>query len=88
LKQLPFANALSFVTGVIYVICALGLTFAQDLYVSYVNSFFHGINLTALITKEMTLVSTITGLVTAVISAWLVGYLFAYCYNWCGKKFK
>ena len=87
MKLIPFANALSFVFGLIYIICALGIAFAKDFYIAFINSFFHGINLAALPVKEMTLSGTIVGFIITVVLTWILGYLFAYCYNWCDKRF-
>lgn len=87
MKKLPFANALAFVAGLIYVVCALGIAFARDLYFAFLGSFFHGIDLAALPSKEITLSGAITGFIAIVITAWVLGYIFARCYNWCDKKF-
>lgn len=87
MKELPFANALAFVSGTVSIVCLLGITFAKDVFMAFVNSFAHGIDLAALPVKEVTLPSAIIGFITVVVATWLLGYFFAYCYNWCDKKF-
>ena len=87
MKEVPFANALAFVSGVISIVCLLGVVFAKGAFIAIVNSFFHGIDLAALPVKQVTLPSAIMGFITIVVVTWLLGYLFAYCYNWCVKKF-
>lgn len=86
MKTLPFANALTLVAGLVYVVCALGIAFARDAYVTVVNSFFHGIDIASLATKEMTLATTLSGFIVTLVTAWVLGYIFAHCYNWCAKN--
>ena len=88
MKEVPFANALAFVAAIFYIICALGIAFARDAYIAFVNIFFHGIDLTALPVKETSLTNTVIGFIVLVFASWVLGYLFAYCYNWCTKRFK
>lgn len=88
MKEVPFANASAFVSGVISLVCLLGVLFAKDLFTALVNSFFHGVDLAALPVKEVTLTNAIPGFITVVAATWILGYLFAYCYNWCDKRFK
>jgi len=87
MKLIPFANATAFVFGLIYIICALGIAFARDFYVAFVNSFFHGIDMAALPVKEMTLSAIVVGFIAVVALTWILGLLFAHCYNWCDKRF-
>ncbi len=88
MKELPFANALAFVSGTISLVCLLGVAFARDAFMALANSFFHGVDLSVLPAKEITLGSAITGFITIVVGAWIIGWLFAYCYNWCDRKFR
>lgn len=81
MKEVPFANALAFVSGLVSLICALGVWLARDAFVGLFGEIFHGINLAALPVKEVTVGGVITGLIVAVISAWILGYIFASSYN-------
>ena len=87
MKEVPFANALAFVSGLVSLICAVGVWLARDAFIALFGEIFHGINMAALPVKEVTIDGVITGLIVIVISAWVSGYIFAYCYNWCDKKF-
>lgn len=85
MKEVPFANALAFVSGLVSLICALGVWLARDAFVGLFGEIFHGINLAALPVKEVTVGGVITGLIVAVISAWILGYIFASSYNKLAK---
>lgn len=85
MKEVPFANALAFVSGLISLICAAGVWLIRDTFVGLFGEIFHGINLAALPVKEVTVGGVITGLIVAVISAWILGYIFASSYNKLAK---
>lgn len=87
MNKIAFANATAFTSGLVSVICLLGVLFAKDLFVGLINNFFHGINLAAMPVKEVDLGSAAIGFITVVVSTWILGYIFAYCYNWCAKRF-
>lgn len=87
MKVIPFANALAFTAGVASLICAAGVWLARDAFMALFGEIFHGINLSALPVKEVTLGGVITGLIVIVISGWVLGLVFAHCYNWCEKRF-
>lgn len=88
MREVPFANALAFTSGVASLLCAAGVWLARDVFIGIFGEIFHGVNFAALPVKEVTVGGLITGLIAIVISAWVLGYIFARCYNWCDKRFK
>ncbi|MDO8621108.1 MAG: DUF5676 family membrane protein [Candidatus Levybacteria bacterium] len=85
MKEVPFANALALVSGLVSLICAAGVWLARDAFVGLFGEIFHGIDLAALPIKEVTMGGVITGLIVVVISGWVLGYIFASLYNKLAK---
>lgn len=75
------ANALVVVGGGLYIICAAWILLSRDSFMGVINTWVHGIDLSALPSKTPDLGTLLMGLLTFVISAWLTGYVFAVVYN-------
>lgn len=90
-KLNPNAVALSLgiTTAMIYIICLIFIAFLPlQTIITITNSLMHGIDITNIATKNITLVGTIIGFVLSFVGAAAIGYVFAYVYNWIGEKFK
>ena len=72
---------------VIYIMCAVLYWIIPETLTKYVNYLFHGIDISLITNKAMTLGNTIIGLVLIFISSYLVGVLFASLYNYFSKKY-
>lgn len=80
------ANALAVVGGALYLICAVWVLVARSSYMGVMNTWVHGIDMSALPTKTLDSGTLVTGFVTFVLVAWVTGYFFAYSYNYFAKK--
>ena len=81
LKEMPFANALAAVMGVVYIVCRLLVGIAPDLFRSIAQTWFHGYDLSAIPPAPMTFGGFVVGLITSVGAAWIFGYALAWVYN-------
>ena len=79
--------ALATTSVVLYVICALLYWIIPETLVNYANYLFHGIDITLITNKSMTLGSTVIGLILIFVSSYLIGTLFASLYNYFIKKY-
>lgn len=80
------ANTLAVTTAIVYVVCAVLVLLAPDLYFSVMQSWFHGIDLSKISSVNITIGSFLTGLVTITVAAWAIGYLFSYIHGVFAKK--
>ena len=60
-------SAASGTTAILYIICASAYAIAPSAAIKFFNSFFHGIDLTAITKQSMSFGSTLTGFVLMVI---------------------
>lgn len=84
LKEVPFANALAVLMGVVYVLCALFVAVLPDLFKAVAVSWFHGIDLEAIWTGGLR-GNFLLGLGSTVVLSWLGGWVFAWVYNKLSK---
>lgn len=80
LKEFAWANASAATTGVIYLVCAFGVSAFPDFSKMLAQSWFHTWNLDPLWTGAVR-GNFILGIVSSMAGMWLVGYLFAWIYN-------
>lgn len=86
MKEQAFANAFAVLMGIIYIICAGWVLVARNSFMSFFETWVHGINMKTLPYTPPTAGGLIVGFVTAVIAAWATGYLFVWLYNQFAKK--
>ena len=80
------ANALAVVAGGLYLVCAVWTLISRSSYMGVMNTWAHGIELSALPAKPLDIGTLLIGFVTFVLAAWVTGYAFAYTYNYFVKK--
>ena len=80
------ANALAVVAGALYLICAVWTLISRSSFMGVMNTWAHGIELSALPAKTLDIGTLLIGFVTFVLAAWVTGYAFAYTYNYFVKK--
>ena len=80
------ANALAVVAGGLYLVCAVWTLISRSSYMGVMNTWAHGIELSALPSKTPDMGTLLIGFVTFVLAAWVTGYAFAYTYNYFVKK--
>lgn len=80
------ANALAIVGGALYLICALWTLTSRSSFMGVMNTWAHGIDVSALPAKTPSFGNLAAGLVTFVVVAWITGYAFAVVYNYFIEK--
>lgn len=80
IKETAWANATALITGVVYLVCALGVAAFPDFSKALAQSWFHGFNFDSLWTAAPR-GNFLLGLVSAMVGTWLVGWTFAWLYN-------
>lgn len=78
--------ALAVVGGALYLICAVWTVVSRSSYMGAMNTWAHGIDLSALPAKPLDVTTLVIGFVTFVVVAWVSGYCFAHCYNYFASK--
>lgn len=79
-------NALALTAATVSLICALAVFLFQDGMISFVNAWFHGLDLAMIRSnKPWTLVGFAYGLFGATVTGFLGGVIFACCYNLVGN---
>ena len=86
LNPLRTGSALALTTGSISVLCAPAVFLFPDGMISFVNAWFHGLDLTLIKSnKPWTLDEFAYGLFGATMTGFLSGVVFAFCYNLVGN---
>lgn len=80
------ANALAFVGGVSYILCAVWTLLSKASFMRLMSTWVHGIDMSALPQKTPDFGTLILGFITFVIAVWITGYAFAVSYNYFAKK--
>ena len=81
LKTKRVALSLAGVSAILYIACALLIFVVPNLTIKLFSYIFHGINISSITDKSITLTGTLIGLVEIVIYALITGALFAWIYN-------
>lgn len=80
------ANSLAATTAILYVACVVLVLFVPDLYISVMQSWFHGLDLSKIVSVNVTAGSFFTGLITITGAAWAIDYLFSYIHSFFAKN--
>lgn len=82
-----FALSLGAATLFLAVICLIFVAILPlNIMINITNSLFHGIDISSIATKSITLSSVITGIIIWIIIAVITGYMLALTYNKLGGK--
>lgn len=81
LKPKLTGYALAIVAGIVSLACLLLILVAGEFAVNLFGAMFHGIDLSQIMTDNITIGSAILGLVEAVVIGFVLGWLFAVVYN-------
>lgn len=77
--------AFAIVSTILSLLCALSYWLFPNLTIGYFNYIVHGIDITPLTTRSISLSNVLIGLVIVFISAYLIGALLAITYNYFNK---
>lgn len=87
LNQSAIALAVGITTALVYLVCLIFVAiFPLETVITVANYFVHGIDISSIASKSITLAKSIIGLVVVSISSAITGYVFALIYNWIGEK--
>ena len=78
--------SLAILSTLLSLLCALSYWLFPSLTISYFNYIVHGIDITLITTRSISLSNVLIGLVIVFISAYLIGALFAVIYNYFNKN--
>ncbi|MBS3101104.1 hypothetical protein J4204_03145 [Candidatus Woesearchaeota archaeon] len=87
LNQNAIALAVGITTALVYAVCLIFVAiFPLETVVAIGNYFVHGIDISSIAAKNITLAKSIIGLVIVSLSSAITGYIFALTYNWIAEK--
>ncbi|MBI2100981.1 hypothetical protein HYT53_00025 [Candidatus Woesearchaeota archaeon] len=87
LNQSAIGLAVGITTALVYAICLIFVAvFPLETVIAIGNYFVHGIDISSIAAKNITLAKSVIGLVVVSISSAITGYVFALIYNWIGEK--
>lgn len=86
MREIPFANSLTAVTAVLYVVCRVLVIVAPGFLGSLFQSWVHTIDVSSLAQRPSGAGEFIFGLVSLAVVTWSFGYAWAWLYNQWGKK--
>ncbi len=78
------ALSLASVSAILYTACALLVAIAPGFAIKLFSNLFHGVDITGLAGKSISIAGALVGLIEVAVYAWIAGWLFAWVYN----KFK
>lgn len=81
LEETAFAKAHAILAGVAYLVCVIAVSLFPNLTIWVFNSWFHGLDISALPVKTGSLGTVVFGLLTLTGVAWAWGYILAAIYN-------
>jgi len=81
LKEPAFANSLTILTGVLYLVLYLLAIVSRDAFRFLFNAQFFGADVASLLPQQLTVVGFIGTLVAILIFVWIFGYAWAWLYN-------
>lgn len=79
------ANALAVTIAITYVACVVLVLLVPDLYILTMQSWMHGLDLSKIVSINVTIGSFFTGLITITATGWVMGYLYGYVYSLFAK---
>lgn len=87
LNQNAVAIAVGMTTALVYIVCLIFVAvFPLETVVTVGNYFVHGIDISSIAAKSITIEKSVIGLIIASISSAVTGYIFALLYNWIAKR--
>ena len=87
INQNAIALAVGVTTALVYLVCLIFVAvFPLETVITVANYFVHGIDISSIATKSITLAKSIIGLVIVSLSAAITGYIFALLYNWIVER--
>jgi len=87
LNQKAVALAFGMTTALVYIICLIFVAvFPLETVAAVGNYFVHGIDISSIAAKSVTIGKSIAGLFLVSISSAVTGYIFASLYNWIAKR--
>lgn len=75
-KEYSIPNALAATTAIVYVVCRVLIGLFPDVSFVVAQSWFHGIELSQLGERNLTVGSFVLGIISSTVTAWVVGYIF------------
>jgi len=88
LNQNAVALAFGITTALAYIACLVFVAvFPLETIIAFGNYLVHGIDISSIATKSITLAKSLAGLAVIFLSSVAAGYIFAWLYNWIGEKF-
>lgn len=82
------ALSLGITISIVYIVCLIFVAiFPLQTIITFGNYFVHGIDISSIATKNITISSSIIGLVLVFLSSAVSGYIFAFVYNWLIDRF-
>jgi len=79
----PTGFAFAITSGITYLVCALFIWLIPSQTMLFFGDWFHGIDLTKIAGKAITMGAFFRGLISVLLAAYLVGALYAWAYNKC-----
>lgn len=86
MKEVPFANSLTAVIAVLYVVCRALVIVVPGFLVSLLQSWVHTIDVSSLASRPSGAGEFIFGLVSLLIITWVFAYAWAWFYNKLAKS--
>ena len=87
LNQSAIALAVGITTALVYLVCLIFVAiFPLETVIVIGNYFVHGIDISSIAAKNITLAKSLIGLVAVFLSSVVAGYIFAWLYNLIGEK--
>jgi len=86
LKERAFANSLTILTGLVYILLYLLAVVSRDAFRFLFNAQFFGADVASLLPQQLTVGGFVGTLVAILIFVWVFGYAWAWLYNWLSQR--
>ena len=87
LNQNAVALAFGITMALVYVACLVFVAiFPLQTVIIVENYFMHGVDISSIAAKNVTLANSLVGLVAVFFSSIVAGYILAWLYNWFGEN--
>lgn len=87
LNKNAVALAVGITTTLVYLVCMIFVAiFPLQTVIAVGNYFVHGIDISSIASKNITLAKSIMGLILVFLSSTVAGYVFAFIYNFFSDK--
>lgn len=85
MKEIPFANSLTAVSAILYVVCRVVAGVAPGFLTGLFQSWVHTIDVSSLVSRPSGSGEFVFGLVSLAVVTWIFGYSWAWLYNKLSK---